>query len=343
MADKTLNLEMGNLVCRFGGEKVLLDMAEEIVLPALLDERLERRYGNSKYFFYQTKLVKLRKHEGEQLLGVVGRLIKDTTLQREQIFEDGKGLIKDHGSMRSSPSALFLLILNNHRLIYVRETGDAPSKDTFSSTLLSFLRQKHKQYIDSEFERHKRLREDGDRPQPERVTKTDLRDETPRPSLELIPLTSEDSIEAFVKKYDILKTIDISLSDRNDENDNDEFFEALQRRKDAIGSDRSTVRHANAQGLDKTEAVKEITEATAQGNQSVKLAGVDKEGDVLRGNNEQFQLRKPLNELSNVPKTAALQLTDSFLSIVQEGLIKIPKTSVAAAAKLQAILAKHFP
>ena len=242
--------------------------------------------------------------------------------------------------MRSSPSALFLLILNNHRLIYVKETKDAPSKESFRSTLLGFLRGKHKQYIDAEFERLKAIREED--VSHERVTKKNLYEATPRPTLELIPLTSADSIEEFVRKYSILKTIEISLSDRNDENDNDPFFEEMQKRKDAIGSTNSVLKHNNPKGLDKDEAINEITEATAQGNQNVKLSGTDSEGDILRGNNEKFQLRKPLEDLSSKPTKAANQLYETFVGLVENGLVKVPETSQKAKAIVESLVHRLF-
>lgn len=340
MSKKTLNMEMGNLICRFGGEKVLLDMSDEIVLPCFFDDGLVRRYNKTRYFFHEVIPVLLSNDASECVVGIAGRFIKDTTLEREQIFEEGKGLVKDTESMRSSPSALFLLILNNHRLIYVKETKDAPSKETFRSALLSFLRVKYKQYIEAEFERLNAMREEGHNL--ERVTKKDLYEATPRPTLELIPLTSEDSIEEFVRKYSILKTIEISLSDRNDENDNDPFFEELQKRKDAIGSTNSLVKHNNTKGLDKDEAISEIAEATEQGNQNVKLSGTDNDGDVLRGNNEKFQLRKPLENISSQPANAAKVLYETFVGLVKDGLVKIPETSQKTKEIVESLVQRLF-
>ena len=340
MSDKSLSMEMGNLICRFGREKTLLDMADEIVLPCFFDEKLVRSYSKTSYFFHEVSPVLLSNGSSESVVGIAGRFIKDTTLEREQIFEEGKGLVKDVGSIRSSPSAIFLLILNNHRLIYVKETKDAPSKESFRSTLLSFLREKHKGYIEAQFERFKAMREEE--PNAERVTKKDLHEATPRPTLDLIPLTSEDSIEEFVRKYSILKNIEISLSDRNDENDNEPFFEELQKRKDAIGSTNSVVKHTNAKGLNKDEAISEIAEATEQGNQNVKLSGLDSEGDILRGNNENFQLRKPLEDLSSQPVNAANDLYESFVGLVENGLVKIPETSEKARAMVESLAQRFF-
>lgn len=340
MSGKSLSMELGNLICRFGRDKVLLDMADEIVLPCFFDEKLVRSYSKTSYFFHEVSPVLLNNDASDIVVGIAGRFIKDTTLEREQIFEEGKGLVKDAGSMRSSPSAIFLLILNSHRLIYVKETKDAPSKESFRSTLLSFLRYKHKEYIEAEYERLNAAREED--PKAERVTKKDLNEATPRPTLELIPLTSEDSIEAFVRKYRILKTIEISLSDRNDENDNNPFFEEMQKRKDAIGSTKTLVKHTNSKGLDKDEAINEIAEATEQGNQNVKLSGIDNDGDILRGNNENFQLRKPLEDLSSRPANAANDLYESFVGLVDSGLVKIPETSQKAKAIVKSLAQRLF-
>ncbi len=340
MSEKALSMEMGNLVCRFGNEKVLLDLADEIVLPSFFDKALVRSYDKTSFFFHEANPVVLRNDNDEPIIGIAGRFIKDTTLEREQIFEEGKGLVKDSESMRSSPSSLFLLILNNHRLVYVKETKNAPSKESFRTTLLSFLRTKHKQYVESEHERLN-LNHNEDQKQ-QRVTKKDLYEKYPRPTLELIPLTSEESIEQFIRKYNVLKMMEISLSDRNDENDNDPFFDELQKRKDAIGSINSIVKHSNPKGLDKNEVINEISEATAQGNQKVKLNGIDNDGDILRGNNEEFQLRKPLDDLSSKPEKAAAELFDSFMGLIEDGLVKIPETSQKAKSIIKSIAQRLF-
>lgn len=334
MSEKTLNMEMANLVCRFGEDKVLLDLEQEVVLPSFFDDALIRTYDKTSYFFYDVEPVRFEEKD-ETLVGIAGRFIKDTTLEREQIFDRKKGLIQDSDSMKSSPSSIFFLILNNHRLIYVKETKNAPSKDTFRSTLLSFLRSKHKTFVNSEFEKNNSV--DGNK-----VTKKSLYEKYPRPSLDLIPLTSDESIESFVRNYETLKYIEISLSDRNDEIDDDPFFEQLQKRKDYLGSNKSVVQHRNSKGLDKEKAISEIGEATAQGNQKVKLNGVDSDGDVLRGNNEEFQLRKPLDELSKVPSKAAIKLFKTFKSLIDDRLVKVPPTSRKAKETVSQIAKRLF-
>ena len=338
MTDKTLNMEMANLICRFGDQKVLLDFFDEMVYPSFFDEKLVRSYSKTSFFFHKVSLLSFGSDADGPNLGIVGRFIKDTTLEREQIFKRSEGLIKDSESMRSSPSSLFLLLLKNHRLIYIKETKNAPSKESFRSTLLAFLREKREQYITSLYEESKN-KESLNSP---KVTKGDLQEKISRPSVEIIPLTSEQSIEKFIKKYNVLSLIEISFSDRNDESDNDPFFEELQKRKDALGSEKSIVRHKNSKGLDKEKVITEISEATAQGNQLIKLDGKDKSGDILRGNNEEFQLRKPIKGLSAKPKKAGNQLYEAFSGLVKSGLVKIPKAGKETKRKLDKIMEKYL-
>ena len=65
-----------NFVCRFGEQKVLLDYATEIVIPAFCDDTLIRSYGSTEFFFFETELMKLNDDEENPALGIVGRLDK---------------------------------------------------------------------------------------------------------------------------------------------------------------------------------------------------------------------------------------------------------------------------
>lgn len=331
MRKKEFTLELGNFICKFGKDIVLLNFLEELILPSFQDQNQKRAYGKTSYFFHNVNIVHIPNKHNKNVVGVIGRIIKDTILEREQIFEEGKGLIKDTSSMKSSPSAVFLLILNNHRLMYIKETKDAPSKETFGHTFLNFLRSKHKQHIE-------KLYVEAQKTEDSKVTKKKLLEKIPRPTLEIIPLTSEDDIEEFIKKYELLKTIEIKFAERNDENDNEPFFEQLQNRKSILDSEITSVRHHNKKGLDKKSAIQEIKEATAQGNQKVALKGTDSEGDKLNGDNEKFQIKKSIEELTgNWPKDA-LNLYNSFVSLVTDGIIKVQQEKKSVTENLSSFL-----
>ena len=325
MTEEYKSIEMANLICRFG-EQVLLDHFDNIVYPAFTNEELSRSYGDTKYFFEKVDLIHLESDGDEEVLGLVGRFIKDTKLRREQIFVQGEGLKHAPRSMQSSPSALFLLVLNSHRLIYLKETTDAPTKDAFRSTLLLFLQKTHSQLLRSKLAEvdEQELGRDA-----KREAKDAIREQLPRPTLQLIALTSEESIEEFIRGYEILSQIRISFADRNDESDLDEFFEQLQRSKESIGSTNTALVHRSKDGLDKDEAVQQVAAATAQGNQTVILRGTDDGGETIVGNNEKFQLKAPIKDISDEPENAGHQMYESFKALVDRGLVRLQRSKRA--------------
>jgi hypothetical protein len=155
-------VSFANFICKFGDDKNLLDVAESIVLPAFLDvENLQpRSYQDTKYFLFQTQLLNLG-DEKNPMLAIAGRFVKDTTLRREQIFSPTLGLIKKTGKLDSSPSAIFVLLLNNHKLIYYPETAFAPTLSSFRSTAYSYIRQSQKIFVDAEYSRRKAVQEES--------------------------------------------------------------------------------------------------------------------------------------------------------------------------------------
>lgn len=143
-------LEIANFTCKFGEHKNLMDYAEEIVIPAFLDINLKRAgIGHQpSYFFLDTKLVNVTDDDGKSVIAIAGRFIKDTLLVREQYFDTNKGLVSDEDEMRSSPSAIFVLTLDDHKLLYFGEKQHAPPIAQFGITARIFIRKKHKEYID---------------------------------------------------------------------------------------------------------------------------------------------------------------------------------------------------
>lgn len=337
MSESLKSIEMANLICRFG-EEVLLDRFDDIVYPSFFNEELIRTYGETSYFFEKVELIHLGSEGKDEIVGIVGRFIKDTQLRREQVYVQGEGLKRAPRSMQSSPSSLFLLILNSHRLIYLKETVDAPTKESFRSTLLSFLRVSHSQFLKSRLADidEKKLSRDE-----KREEKNKVRETLSRPTLELIALTSEESIEEFIRGYDVLKQVRISFSDRNDESDFDEFFEQLQRSKDSIGSTSTVLMHRSNKGLDKDQAIQQVAAATAQGNQNVVLRGVDDGGETIVGNNEKFQLKSPIEHVSDDPERAGHQMYESFKALVDRGLVRLHRNR-RAEGRVRSILERYF-
>lgn len=302
-----------NFICRFGPKKALLDYAEEIVLPAFTDDTLIRKYGRTHYFFYNVKISVENKNSEEPTIIVYGQFIKNTTLIREQIFDEDEGLLLDEAAISSAPSAFFVLILNNHRLIFFPETAHAPTLKNFQTTVDSFLNKKYTAFIDGEYERA--------RSSSDKVTKKYLRESHPAPSLEVIAISGNEQIEDFVHRYAILKKIEFRVIRPNDEIDGAELFDDIRKFLNPMQPSDTKLITSNTDGLDIDAAIPGIKQATDSGNQEIKLTGYDHDGNELKGDNNEFKVGAPIDTIPATKRRLAKKLLKVFRSLEQDGII----------------------
>ncbi len=316
---KKAELQIANFICKFGNRN-LLDFARNIVMPAFLDTRLRRKYSNNDYFLHQTKL-KIIRTENDTLYTIVGRIINNTTVKRHQIFTD-KGLVPDEASLQSSPSALFMLILNNHRLLYVKETAFAPELKTFGLTLLKFIKIKRMQLINATA-----LLKTRDK-NGKIITKKRLQNIYPIPRLDVIPLSTEQTFSNFINRYDKLMSVKVRLINPNDEFDCDDLFTSLRDLKEDVDADLTVLENKNnKEGLDKKAVKLRYANLSEIGNYELTLNGTDKSGSRLIGNHEDFNVKVPLGD--DIPKEiddASEKLKVEYESLKQQNIIKFPKT-----------------
>lgn len=303
-----------NFINRFGNS-VLLDYADTIVVPAFTDARLKRTYGKTTYQFYKVRLVNLAKDPEKPVLALFGQFVKDTELTRVQRMDPAAGLVHDERSMSSAPSAFFVLLLNNHRLIYFAETPHAPDLGTFRSTALAFLRETWRAIINTLYD---------NQPDGVKITKKKLRELNPIPTLEVIPLANREGIAEFVKRYDILKRIDFRLVTPNDELDAAETLDRVRKLGLGLNAKTTKVSASNSKGLDIKASIETVTEATESANQEIVLSGVDENGAKLNGNNESFHLSIPINDPPAQPLSLAKRLFKEYEKLVQADAIKAP-------------------
>ncbi|MGF6569700.1 hypothetical protein ABH945_001776 [Paraburkholderia sp. GAS333] len=345
MASKQVSF--ANFICKFGEDKNLLDVAEQIILPAFLDsESLKpRSFKDTEYFFYQPTLLNLGKASAP-VLAIAGRFIKDTTLRREQIFTPGKGLVKTSGKLESSPSAIFVLLLNSHKLIYYPETAHGPSLSSFRSTAYSYIRQRQNKFIDEEFLRLQTEREEilaRGREDVQKVTKKMLWDEYPFPSLEVVSIPSALSLYEFVRRYKQLSSISLRVLQTNSEIDNSNLLRAMRKTGGQLGAKNSQITHSagDKQGLNKNEAVAQLHAVARDGNVEVKLSGKDVSGNRLVGNNEEFKLRVAIDNVSSDVDAAAMQLNNVLNKEIENSNIELaPDANLAKTNEIIRRIAK---
>lgn len=315
---KQHSITFANFICRFGEEKTLLDYAEQIVLPAFLDDKLVRGGSSrSHYHFYEVEPVILEDNNKVPVIGICGKFIKNTFLTREQFLDPEKGLVKDGRSLKSSPSAYFILILNNHRLIYFPETAHAPDIKTFKVTALSFIKQKHEAFINSLIKDAKTHHEDSAQ------ARKSIRESNPSATLDIIPLTSEESMDAFLERFSVLKYVEIKLITPNDEFNAGNLFESLKGSLIDAGSENSKIVSRSKEGFKPKKVGKLLKNAAKTGNQDFVLKGQDENGNDLVGDADSFKIDVPLTTipLGRVALTEKLYAT--FKSLIVSGAITI--------------------
>lgn len=336
--DFVKKLEFGNYTLKFG-DSVLLDYIDEIVMPSFYEMNYVRSIENrSDYFFLNTEMVVLDANPNNPVLGIQGRIVKDTMLVREQIFE-GNSIVPDHEEMESAPSSFFLLILNTHRLILCKEVSGAPGIENFQGTSQFCLTKRWKEYIDELYEEAKELREND--PDAPRITKKSLRAQIPAPKLRITTLTDQKSLEEFVDLFETINTLSIKLLPTNSEEiDNDDFWNALADRGEELNSNQASVRFSNPEeGLNSNSVLEQLSSATGLANSEFKMKGYNEDGDIIKGSNDDFALLCEADNLSTDVGEAAQESYEKFEELVADGRINLPQRDPRG---LRAIIANLY-
>jgi hypothetical protein len=283
--------------------------------------------------FYDVKLVQPML-DGKQCPAIAGRFVKDTKLRRKRIYDPERGLVMSDVTMDSAPVSFFVLVLQGHRLLYVREDPGAPGLDIFEATIRRFLVDSWEEYIDR-MHRSDMPENAQEKPRP---TKKQLERETPKPSLEIIQIATERSLGEFVEDLDNLRSAKLGLVQTNDETDNDVFIEAFRNMKDRAKSKTSTIQHSNPQGLDKKEIIEQFKPAALTGNAKIVLKGTTEDGQEISGDNKNFKLKIGLDveNLDGDVPTIAKELLEAYQHTIAKGDIPAPVVPEGSVRKIEA-------
>jgi hypothetical protein len=248
-------------------------------------------------------------------------------VRREQVFnQETDDLIKDNESLHTSPSAVFMVILNNHRLMYFGETSYAPSLQSFQATTSKFLKEKYHDFVHQLYQQQHHTG----------VTKKQLYEQYYPPSLQIVSLSSDSSIRQFIDKYSLLKRVEIKLLTPNNDLDNNGLFSEARKAKEEVSAKTTTIIHDNARdGLFRTAIIRQLESVLRLGNSQVKVKGIDSQGNHLEGSNDNFKLR---TLLPNVPHTIGGIADTSYRtlqSLIDQGLIHIGENRDNISDKLQ--------
>lgn len=353
MTIKKHAVHYANFVCHFGPAE-LLTYLEEIVIPAFLEPR-QRIFKEGKYFFHDAQVLDLGTQPGQSEMAICGRFIKDMVVRSEQRFDpETQTLRRSIQQMETAPSAIFVLLLASHKLIYLSETGSAPGMESFRSTVSNFLGQARTAYVNDVVDRAREAPLVADEAvmfqardetgNIERLTKQRMYELIPRPELELVPLSNEESLRSFVNRFATLQSASIRLVRPNSEIDSEDFFEALRDKAEKVGSETSSLVYKNPDGLEKTEIVAQLEVAASDGNTEINLAGKDASGQKLRGSNHEFKVVSFIEGQLGAVKDTARAMWNLFKSQRASGSIKLPKSEITPqnAARLTKLVVRQI-
>lgn len=125
---------LANFNCTIKKEKNTIPMLEffnEIIYPALNNTKKYKETKRNKYYISDLKLVELT----DGPMALVGKHIKRTVLDIFPDYNAESGFIGEQFSAPSAPHSNFILLLNNHRLIYYSNEAGAPTVSSFSTTV----------------------------------------------------------------------------------------------------------------------------------------------------------------------------------------------------------------
>lgn len=281
---RSLELEVANFVCRFGEKFVMNDLLKEVVIPAFFSDE-KRSIKGTDYFFIEQYMQYLGEEGDLESLALCCRFVKNTTLKRHQIYSPDRGIVHDERALKSAPSSIAVLLLQSHRLLFVREVPGAPSMGQFGATFKHRMRD---EVMALHSARYDELQERG-----ETITRKQLKEDLPIPEIDVTPLTSSEALQAFIDRFGILTSLKVELAPTNNELDNEEFFADTREAQELVGGRKTTLTHTNSNGLDKEGCLEHVA-AAKQGNLHVEMKGKDHNGDDLKGNNSDFSVRASL-------------------------------------------------
>lgn len=307
-----------NFICKFGDAN-MADYLREVVLPAFTDDTLVRRARGSYYHLLDVRLFDSL-IEGANEPAVAGQFVQDTVLVRDQVFDQETGkLIPDEAYLDTSPSAFFVLLLKDHRLLYFAETRHAPSLSSFQSTMQRFLTDKHREFIDAVY--------DFEKEQGRKTTKRALKEVIPVPVLKVVPITNSALLAEYIALFDRLQRVDLIIHRKNDEPTAASLIKNAEAYTALLKGEQTRITTTDKDGLDKDGAVKALAGATDGANETIRLTGTDRHGDRLSGENDDFSVTTMIEHLAGSVKEKASSLYAKFQELVGRGEIKRPEVA----------------
>ena len=232
----------------------------------------------------------------------------------------GSRLVNSTGNFDLATTSIFVLCLNNHRIVYAQETEKNPGLDEFGKFIKRSIRRKWNEYQDQIY--NLRVQQKLDGIIGKKTTRNELKAEYPNPEVDLIPIASDENIRSFLDRFSKLQSASIEYILPNQDWDDGDLDRAIREKAEEAASQKTKLSFTNKDGLNIEPIAQQIMVAE-DANTEIRLSGKDKLGDVLRGNNEDFKFTIKIQQLSSSLSIASVSLYSKLLDYVDSGVIKV--------------------
>lgn len=305
-------LEFANFICKFGENINLMDVFDAVILPAFQSGAVRER-GRRSWIIRGAEMVNF--HDGES--GLVFQFVKNTVLEREQVMVRDE-LVMDPKTLPSSPSAIGLLVLNSHRLVYYPETKFAPSFSELRTTCQRLIRSQQAKVIDA-------MVASDTSGAPKNELRARLHEGFPPCDLRIVPMGGEEDVAKIVDLYKVVRRVTIKLQATNNEIVWGPLFQGIEKSRKAMGAKTAKLEHSAPDGLNKTQTVREVSAASSTGNGAAYISGTGHNGNRIEHNPEGFKARASVNIPEGAtPRHAAPIMKHTLDGLVEQGVLKPP-------------------
>lgn len=247
---------IANFNCTFGeNDEKMLTYFEDIVYPAFTSDLKRINKAGDEYFFEKVQIIEYE----NGLYALAGFFVKKTILVVESGHDSNKGIYKDHKEIPSAPYSIFIIFLNNHRMILIKnQSKGSPDIRNFSSTIKEIFNK----YIKAENKSKKKL------------------NKLPNAYINVSPIPSEKSIEEQLKDIKTINNITLRFYPLNGDVDNTSVLKYLREELKDLNSKSGNL--AINTPKNEKEIVKLIKDTKGTAVSTLKVTGFDGEKKTIR-------------------------------------------------------------
>ena len=274
---------IANFTCTFrvnGEAEPMLKYFEKILWPAFNHKTLIRttNKGLTRYHLTDVQLINLN-----GTIALIGKHVKRTIITLSPDYNIKDGFFGDEEKKPSAPYSTFIILLDNHRIIYYKNKPGAPNLKSFESTakriLDEFIRLKHKE-LKENLENNNRIYNGKKYKYIEDFRNEVLFSEYPLANLNIVPIESETLVEEAFKRIHKISSVKFRFFIPNNEPvDYNNFFASCTQIVKETGSKSMTQNLTSPEKVDVVENA--IKTSGGKADYVLKAVDEDKEGFTI--------------------------------------------------------------